>query len=102
MTTTPTSPLELISQQLAELEDLRANQSMLERWQAELQDRESAVAAAAEQPWESLAVVRAEALGADHRTQQVLALIEQQLCWLRPQSPAATVLRTLRKQILQL
>lgn len=88
--------LQAISQ---ELQELRAMEARLHRWEAELEDREAGVAAAAEQPWGSLAVVRAEAIGADHRTQQVLALIEQQLAWLKRQSPAALVLIALRKQI---
>lgn len=97
-----TTALETIALQLRELDDLRAQSTRLARWESELQAREEAVALAAEQPWGSLAVVRSEQLGVTKGRNQALALLDQQLAWLRPDSASAVVLRTLREQILKL
>jgi hypothetical protein len=88
-----------IERQLSQLLALPAE---LQRREEELEAREAAVAAAAEAPWEGLAVRQAEQVGCETRTLQVLALVEQQLDHLHPNSSAAIVLKTLRKQILDL
>lgn len=97
-----TTALETIALQLQELQDLRAQSTRLARWDSELQEREAAVAQAAEQPWGELAVVRAEQLGVTKGLNQSLALIDQQLAWLQPHGAPAVVLKTLREQILKL
>lgn len=97
-----TTALETIALQLQELQDLRAQTTRLSRWESELQEREEAVARAAEQPWADLAVVRAEQLGVSKGRNQALALVDQQLAWLQPHGAPAVVLRTLREQILKL
>lgn len=90
---------EAIERQLAPLLSFPAE---LKRREEDLEAREAAVAAAAEAPWESLAVRQAEQVGCETRTLQVLALVEQQLDHLHPNSSAAIVLKTLREQILDL
>ena len=96
-----TTALETIAEQLQELETLRAQSTRLARWESELEGREASVAQAAEQPWGSLAVMRAEQLGITRGREEVMMLIDQQLAWLRP-GPATTVLSTLRSQIANL
>ena len=93
--------LETIAEQLQELETLRAQSTKLARWESELEGREASVAQAAEQPWGSLAVMRAEQLGISRGREEAMILIDQQLAWLRP-GTAATVLNTLKSQIANL
>jgi hypothetical protein len=90
---------EAIQRQLAPI--LALPDQLLAR-ESELDQREAAIAAAAEAPWESMAVQQAEQVGAETRTLQILALLEQQLDWLESNSPPAIVLGTLREQILNL
>ena len=96
-----TTALEAIAEQLQELEALRAQAAALARRESELEALEVSVAQAAEQPWGSLAVARAEQLGIMRGREQAVMLIDQQLAWLRP-GPAATVLNTLKSQIANL
>lgn len=96
-----TTALETIAEQLQELEALRAQAAALARWESELEGREASVAQAAEQPWGSLAVARAEQLGIMRGREQAVMLIDQQLAWLRP-GPTTTVLNALKSQIANL
>lgn len=96
-----TTALDTIAKQLQELQELRAKVTALDQRQAELEAQEEAVAAAAEQPWGSLAVMRAEQIGVLRGRQEAIVLIDQQLEWLRP-GAAATVLATLREHIKRL
>lgn len=96
-----TTALETIAEQLQELEALRAQAAALARRESELEALEVSVAQAAEQPWGSLAVARAEQLGMMRGREQAVMLIDQQLAWLRP-GPTTTVLNTLKSQIANL
>lgn len=96
-----TTALETIAEQLQELQTLRAQSTKLARWESELEGREASVAQAAEQPWGSLAVMRAEQLGISRGREEAMMLIDQQLAWLRP-GPTSTVLAALRSQIANL
>ena len=96
-----TTALETIAEQLQELEALRAQAAVLARRESELEGREASVAQAAEQPWGSLAVARAEQLGIMRGREQAVMLIDQQLAWLRP-GTTTTVLNTLKSQIANL
>ena len=96
-----TTALETIAEQLQELEALRAQSTELARRESELEALEASVAQAAEQPWGSLAVARAEQLGITRGRKEALLLIDQQLAWLRP-GPTTTVLNTLKSQIANL
>lgn len=97
-----TTALEAIAEQLQELEALRAQAAALARRESELEALEASVAQAAEQPWGSLAVARAEQLGIMRGREQAVMLIDQQLAWLRPGHTAATVLKALKSQIANL
>lgn len=96
-----TTALETIAEQLQELETLRAQAAALARRESELEALEASVAQAAEQPWGSLAVARAEQLGIMRGREQAVMLIDQQLAWLRP-GPTTTVLNALKSQIANL
>lgn len=98
---TMTTALDTIAEQLQELQELRGKVSALDHREAELEAREAAVAKAAEQPWGSLAVMRAEQIGVLRGRQEAIVLIDQQLEWLRP-GVATTVLLTLREHIKRL
>ena len=96
-----TTALETIAEQLQELEALRAQAAALARRESELEALEASVAQAAEQPWGSLAVARAEQLGMMRGREQAVMLIDQQLAWLRP-GPTTTVLNALKSQLANL